>query len=90
MATLATSRYDLILSGGTRKLETFESDIFASTRLGKNNLNVSKPKTQNYLILSPLSRRQIVACLENCGSVQEVPGDAVAAALSGGEEIQWR
>lgn len=47
-------------------------------------------QNQNYLILSPLSRRQIVPCLKNCSSVQEVPGDAVAAALSGGEEIQWR
>lgn len=52
------------------------------------SINKQKPWNVPHLV-SPLAA--MATCLENRGCVQEVAGDAaVAAALSGGEEVQWR
>lgn len=54
------------------------------------SLKKNRKKTRNVPhLVSPLAA--MATCLENRGCVQEVAGDAAAAAaLSGGEEVQWR
>lgn len=69
--------------------------MFTSFRLRRAQLNKIYKKLKNKIKSTVPHCVSLCLCLttlslENCGSVQEVPGDAAAAALSGGEEIQWR
>lgn len=74
----------------TKNLHNVKATTGCGDELSRNQFlnKQTKPRNIPHLV-SPLAA--MATCLKNRGCVQEVAGDAAAAAaLSGGEEVQWR